>query len=42
MSNRLHYFLLIQGKPEEVITIYARDAYRSRQGWLLLAAGIQS
>jgi len=28
------------GKPEEVVTIYARDAYTSREGWLLLAAGI--
>lgn len=30
----------IQGKPEEVITINPRAAYRSRQGWFLLAAGI--
>ena len=37
---KMFAFLLIQGKPEEVITIYARDAYVSRQGWLLLAAGI--
>jgi len=28
------------GKPEEVVTIYARDAYRSKEGWLFLAAGI--
>lgn len=34
-----YLFILIQGKPEEVVAIYARDAYRSRQGWLLLAAG---
>ncbi|KAJ7378864.1 hypothetical protein OS493_020466 [Desmophyllum pertusum] len=33
---------LIVGKPEEVVTIYARDAYRSREGWLLLAADFQS
>ena len=30
----------IQGKPEEVITINPRAAYRSRHGWFLLAAGI--
>ncbi|KAL9982361.1 hypothetical protein ACROYT_G004393 [Oculina patagonica] len=33
---------LIVGKPEEVVTIYARDAYKSREGWLLLAADFQS
>lgn len=34
----LSQFLTI-GKPEEVVTIYARNAYRSREGWLLLTAG---
>ncbi|XP_066024772.1 DNA polymerase nu-like isoform X3 [Pocillopora verrucosa] len=33
---------LIVGKPEEVVTIYARNAYRSREGWLLLTADFQS
>ncbi|CAH3015499.1 unnamed protein product, partial [Porites evermanni] len=32
----------IQGKPEEVITINPRAAYRSRLGWFLLAADFQS
>lgn len=30
----------IQGKPEEVMTINPRAAYKSRHGWFLLAAGI--
>ncbi|RMX47437.1 hypothetical protein pdam_00002160 [Pocillopora damicornis] len=33
---------LVVGKPEEVVTIYARNAYRSREGWLLLTADFQS
>lgn len=32
----------IQGKPEKVVTINPRAAYRSRHGWFLLAAGISS
>lgn len=33
---------LIVGKPEEVVTINPRAAYRSRHGWFLLAADFQS
>ena len=29
-----------KGKEEEVVTIFARDAYKSQEGWLFLAAGM--
>ena len=32
--------LMNKGKEEEVVTIFARDAYKSQEGWLFLAAGM--